>query len=37
MKGMTILLAISLAVVAAVGVLFGPEDRPGFNERKPLS
>ncbi len=36
-EGMTILLAIALSSVAAIGVLFGPEDRPGFNERKPLS
>jgi hypothetical protein len=34
---MTILLAIGIAAAAAIGVLYGPEDRPGFNERKPLS
>jgi len=34
---MSLLLAIALALAAAVGVLFGPEDRPGFDERQPLS
>jgi hypothetical protein len=34
---MSIFLAIAFIAAAAVGVLFGPEDRPGFNERKPLS
>jgi hypothetical protein len=34
---MTILLAIALAVAAVIGLLFGAEDRPGFDERKPLS
>jgi hypothetical protein len=34
---MTILLAIALLLAAVIGVLFGPEDRPGFDERRPLS
>lgn len=34
---MTILLAIAVPVALAFGVLFGAEDRPGFNERTPLS
>ena len=34
---MSIILAIALPLAAAIGVLFGPEDRPGFDERKPLS
>jgi len=34
---MSILVAIAFAIATALGVLFGPEDRPGFNERKPLS
>jgi hypothetical protein len=29
--------AIALPVAAALGLWFGPEDRPGFDERKPLS
>jgi hypothetical protein len=36
-EGMTILLAIALLAAAAIGVVFGAEDRPGFDERKPLS
>jgi hypothetical protein len=34
---MTIFFAIAVPLALAFGVLFGPEDRPGFNERKPLS
>ena len=34
---MSIFFAIALPVAAAIGVLFGAEDRPGFNERKPLN
>jgi hypothetical protein len=34
---MSIIFAIALPVAAALGVLFGPEDRPGFDERTPLS
>jgi hypothetical protein len=29
--------AIALPVAAILGLKFGPEDRPGFNERRPLS
>jgi hypothetical protein len=29
--------AIAIPVAAALGLLYGPEDRPGFNERTPLS
>jgi hypothetical protein len=29
--------AIALPIAAAIGLRFGPEDRPGFNERRPLS
>jgi hypothetical protein len=35
-EGMITIAAIAIPVVAALGILFGPEDRPGFNERKPL-
>jgi hypothetical protein len=35
-EGMSIFFVIALTVAAAIGVLFGPEDRPGFSERKPL-
>jgi hypothetical protein len=31
------LAAIALSLVAVLGLKFGPEDRPGFNERRPLS
>jgi hypothetical protein len=34
---MSLIFAIALAAAAAIGVAFGPEDRPGFNERKPLA
>jgi hypothetical protein len=34
---MSIILAIALPLAAVIGVLFGPEDRPGFDERKPLA
>jgi hypothetical protein len=34
---MITLAAIAIPVAAALGLLYGPEDRPGFNERKPLS
>jgi hypothetical protein len=34
---MSIIFAIALPLAAAIGVLFGPEDRPGFDERTPLS
>jgi hypothetical protein len=34
---MTIILTIALAVAAAIGLVFGAEDRPGFDERQPLS
>ena len=34
---MFIFLAIALALAAVIGLLFGPEDRPGFDERTPLS
>ena len=29
--------AIAIPVAAALGLKFGAEDRPGFNERKPLN
>jgi hypothetical protein len=29
--------AIALPLAAALGIKFGAEDRPGFNERRPLS
>jgi hypothetical protein len=31
------LAAIALPLAAVIGLTFGPEDRPGFNERRPLS
>jgi hypothetical protein len=31
------LAAIALPLVAVLGLKFGPEDRPGFNERRPLN
>jgi hypothetical protein len=34
---MITLAAIALPLAVALGVKFGPEDRPGFNERRPLS
>jgi hypothetical protein len=34
---MSIFFAIALIVAAVIGLLFGPEDRPGFDERSPLS
>jgi hypothetical protein len=34
---MITLAAIALPVAFALGVKFGPEDRPGFDERRPLS
>jgi hypothetical protein len=34
---MSIIFAIALPAAAALGVLFGAEDRPGFDERTPLS
>jgi hypothetical protein len=36
-EGMITFAAIALPVAAALGILFGPEDRPGFDERKPLA
>jgi hypothetical protein len=33
---MFIVTAIALSL-AVLGAKFGPEDRPGFNERRPLS
>jgi hypothetical protein len=36
-QGMITLAAIAIPVAAALGLLYGPEDRPGFNERKPLN
>ena len=35
-EGMSIFFAIAVPVALALGVLFGPEDRPGFDERDPL-
>jgi hypothetical protein len=29
--------AIALPIAAVIGLKFGPEDRPGFNERRPLN
>jgi hypothetical protein len=39
MKDMITLLAIAIpmAVIGAFGLRFGAEDRPGFDERSPLS
>jgi hypothetical protein len=37
MRDMITFAAIALPVAAIIGLMFGPEDRPGFNERKPLS
>jgi hypothetical protein len=34
---MSIILSIALPLAMVIGVLFGPEDRPGFDERTPLS
>jgi len=31
------LAAIALPIAVALGIKFGPEDRPGFDERLPLS
>ena len=36
-EGMITLAAIALPLAVALGVKFGAEDRPGFNERRPLS
>jgi hypothetical protein len=36
-QSMITLAAIALPLAVALGVKFGPEDRPGFNERRPLS
>jgi hypothetical protein len=35
-QSMSILTVIALAV-AVLGLKYGPEDRPGFDERRPLS
>ena len=29
--------AIALPIAAVIGLKFGPEDRPGFSERRPLN
>jgi len=29
--------AIALPIAAALGLKYGAEDRPGFNERRPLN
>jgi hypothetical protein len=34
---MITLAAIALPVAAVLGLKFGAEDRPGFDERRPLS
>jgi hypothetical protein len=34
---MITLAAIALPIAAVIGLKFGPEDRPGFDERRPLS
>jgi hypothetical protein len=34
---MLTLAALALPLVAVLGLKYGPEDRPGFNERRPLS
>jgi hypothetical protein len=34
---MSIFLAIALLLAAVIGLVFGPEDRPGFDERTPLA
>jgi hypothetical protein len=34
---MITLAAIALSLAAVIGLKFGPEDRPGFSERRPLS
>jgi hypothetical protein len=36
-QSMITLAAIALPIAAIIGLKFGPEDRPGFNERRPLS
>jgi hypothetical protein len=36
-EGMITFAAIALPLAAVIGLKFGPEDRPGFNERRPLS
>ena len=36
-EGMITFAAIAIPVAAALGLKFGAEDRPGFNERKPLN
>jgi len=34
---MITLAAIALSIAAVIGLKFGSEDRPGFNERRPLN
>ena len=36
-EGMITLAAIALPLAVALGLKFGPEDRPGFSERRPLN
>jgi hypothetical protein len=36
-RSMITLAAIALPLAAVLGLKFGAEDRPGFNERRPLS
>ena len=37
MKDMITIAAIALPLALALGIKFGPENRPGFDERKPLN
>jgi hypothetical protein len=36
-EGMITFAAIALTIAAIIGLKFGPEDRPGFSERRPLT
>jgi hypothetical protein len=36
-EGMITLAAIALPIAAVIGLKFGSEDRPGFDERRPLN
>ena len=36
-EDMFTLAAIALPLAAVIGLKFGAEDRPGFNERRPLN
>jgi hypothetical protein len=36
-EGMITFAAIALPIAAVIGLKFGSEDRPGFDERRPLS